>query len=77
MVGAFYQPKAVIIDTNCLSTLPEREFAAGIAEVIKYGIIYDGAFFDWLEENLDRLYTLDEDALTYAIARCCQIKAEV
>lgn len=77
MIGAFYQPKAVIIDTNCLSTLPEREFAAGIAEVIKYGIIYDGAFFDWLEENLDRLYTLDEDALTYAIARCCQIKAEV
>lgn len=77
MIGAFYQPKAVIIDTNCLSTLPEREFAAGIAEVIKYGIIYDGAFFDWLEENLDRLYTLDEDALTYVIARCCQIKAEV
>lgn len=77
MIGAFYQPKAVIIDTNCLSTLPEREFAAGIAEVIKYGIIYDGAFFDWLEENLDRLYTLDEGALTYAIARCCQIKAEV
>lgn len=77
MIGAFYQPKAVIIDTNCLSTLPEREFAAGIAEVIKYGIIYDGVFFDWLEENLDRLYTLDEDALTYAIARCCQIKAEV
>lgn len=77
MIGAFYQPKAVIIDTNCLSTLPEREFAAGIAEVIKYGIIYDGAFFNWLEENLDRLYTLDEDALTYAIARCCQIKAEV
>lgn len=77
MIGAFYQPKAVIIDTNCLSTLPEREFAAGIAEVIKYGIIYDGAFFDWLEENLDRLYKLDEDALTYAIARCCQIKAEV
>lgn len=77
MIGAFYQPKAVIIDTNCLSTLPEREFAAGVAEVIKYGIIYDGAFFDWLEANLDRLYTLDEDALTYAIARCCQIKAEV
>ncbi|AUI87112.1 3-dehydroquinate synthase [Vibrio azureus] len=77
MIGAFYQPKAVIIDTNCLSTLPEREFAAGIAEVIKYGIIYDAAFFDWLEENLDRLYALDEEALTYAIARCCEIKAEV
>ncbi|MDF2155674.1 3-dehydroquinate synthase [Vibrio sp. CAU 1672] len=77
MIGAFYQPKAVIIDTNCLSTLPAREFAAGMAEVIKYGIIYDGAFFSWLEDNLERLYALDEDALGYAIARCCQIKAEV
>ena len=77
MIGAFYQPKAVIIDTDCLKTLPEREFAAGIAEVIKYGIIYDQAFFVWLEENLDKLYQLDEQALTYAIARCCEIKAEV
>ncbi|MGR5269801.1 3-dehydroquinate synthase [Vibrio astriarenae] len=77
MIGAFYQPQAVLIDTNCLKTLPEREFAAGIAEVIKYGIIYDAGFFVWLEENLDRLYALDEQALSYAIARCCQIKAEV
>ncbi|WP_428772689.1 3-dehydroquinate synthase [Vibrio sp.] len=77
MIGAFYQPKAVIIDTHCLSTLPPREFAAGIAEVIKYGIIYDGEFFLWLEQNLDKLYALDEQALSYAIARCCQIKAEV
>ncbi|MDN2480049.1 3-dehydroquinate synthase [Vibrio agarivorans] len=77
MIGAFYQPQAVLIDTNCLKTLPEREFAAGIAEVIKYGIIYDADFFVWLEENLDRLYALDEQALSYAIARCCQIKAEV
>jgi 3-dehydroquinate synthase len=77
MIGAFYQPKAVVIDTDCLKTLPEREFAAGIAEVIKYGIIYDQAFFVWLEENLDKLYALDEQALTYAIARCCEIKAEV
>jgi len=77
MIGAFYQPQAVIIDTNCLKTLPEREFAAGIAEVIKYGIIYDADFFVWLEENLERLYALDEQALSYAIARCCQIKAEV
>ena len=77
MIGAFYQPKAVIIDTNCLSTLPEREFASGMAEVIKYGIIYDADFFAWLEGNLDSLYALDERALTYAIARCCEIKAKV
>ncbi|CAH8194020.1 3-dehydroquinate synthase [Vibrio aestuarianus] len=77
MIGAFYQPKAVIIDTQCLSTLPEREFSAGMAEVIKYGIIYDYDFFVWLEENLDKLYALDEKALAYAIARCCQIKADV
>ncbi len=77
MIGAFYQPKSVIIDTNCLSTLPAREFAAGMAEVIKYGIIYDEAFFFWLEQHMDELYALDEQALAYAIARCCQIKAEV
>ncbi|WP_047047529.1 3-dehydroquinate synthase [Vibrio mexicanus] len=77
MIGAFYQPKAVVIDTDCLSTLPEREFAAGVAEVIKYGIIYDQDFFVWLEENMDKLYALDQQALTYAIARCCEIKAEV
>lgn len=77
MIGAFYQPKAVIIDTDCLATLPEREFAAGIAEVIKYGIIYDAQFFDWLEANLEKLYALDKQALVYAISRCCQIKAEV
>lgn len=77
MIGAFYQPKAVLIDTQCLSTLPEREFAAGMAEVIKYGIIYDQDFFVWLEQNMSALYALDEEALTYAIARCCQIKAEV
>jgi len=77
MIGAFYQPKAVIIDTECLATLPAREFAAGMAEVIKYGIIYDHDFFIWLEENLDKLYALDEQALSYAIARCCQIKADV
>lgn len=77
MIGAFYQPKSVIIDTNCLATLPPREFAAGIAEVIKYGIIYDTEFFSWLEENLEKLYQLDESALITAIARCCAIKAEV
>ncbi|USD65502.1 3-dehydroquinate synthase [Vibrio sp. SCSIO 43136] len=77
MIGAFYQPKSVVIDTKCLSTLPEREFAAGMAEVIKYGIIYDQEFFTWLEENMASLVALDPQALSYAIARCCQIKAEV
>ncbi|MBF9001783.1 MULTISPECIES: 3-dehydroquinate synthase [Vibrio] len=77
MIGAFYQPKSVLIDTDCLKTLPDREFPAGMAEVIKYGIIYDEAFFVWLEENLDALYAHDVKALTHAIARCCSIKAEV
>jgi 3-dehydroquinate synthase len=77
MIGAFYQPKSVVIDTDCLSSLPEREFAAGMAEVIKYGIIYDHDFFVWLEEHMEELYALDKQALTYAIARCCSIKAEV
>ena len=77
MIGAFYQPQSVIIDINCLSTLPEREFAAGMAEVIKYGIIYDGEFFSWLDEHLEDLYCLDEETLITAIARCCEIKAEV
>jgi 3-dehydroquinate synthase len=77
MIGAFYQPKSVIIDTECLASLPAREFAAGMAEVIKYGIIYDGALFNWLEQNIDPLYALDQRALTFAISRCCAIKAEV
>ncbi len=77
MIGAFYQPQSVIIDTNCLTSLSDREFASGMAEVIKYGIIYDASFFTWLEDNLERLYALEEEALTYAIARCCQIKADV
>lgn len=77
MIGAFYQPKAVIIDTHCLATLPEREFAAGMAEVIKYGIIWDRDFFSWLEQNMARLQSLDGVALTQAILRCCAIKAEV
>lgn len=77
MIGAFYQPKAVVIDTDVLNSLPEREFAAGVAEVIKYGIIADSAFFSWLETEMSALYALSPDALTYAIKRCCQIKADV
>ncbi|WP_019613549.1 3-dehydroquinate synthase [Psychromonas ossibalaenae] len=77
MIGAFYQPKAVIIDINCIKTLPEREFAAGMAEVIKYGIIYDSAFFSWLETNVEAIKAQQPQALIYMIKRCCEIKAEV
>ncbi|MBW8184492.1 3-dehydroquinate synthase [Shewanella nanhaiensis] len=77
MIGAFYQPKLVVIDTDCLSTLPAKEFSAGMAEVIKYGIIWDSEFFSWLENNVESLKTLDDEALAYAIGRCCEIKADV
>lgn len=77
MIGAFYQPKAVLIDTNSLSTLPAREFAAGMAEVIKYGVIYDYEFFVWLEQNQTAIKQQDQGALQYMIARCCEIKAEI
>ncbi len=77
MIGAFYQPKAVFIDTATLTTLPAREFAAGMAEVIKYGIIHDVTFFDWIEQNVDSLLNQEQGALKRAIFRCCQIKAEI
>jgi 3-dehydroquinate synthase len=77
MIGAFYQPKMVLADTDTLATLPARELAAGLAEVVKYGLILDRAFFDWLEANMERLTARDEQALTYAIRRSCELKAEV
>ena len=77
MIGAFYQPKAVVIDTNSLTTLPAKEFAAGMAEVIKYGIIYDYQFFEWLEQNQQAIKQQDQAAMQHMIARCCEIKAEV
>lgn len=77
MIGAFYQPVAVFIDSNTLSTLPKREFGAGIAEVVKYGIIYDNDFFAQLENRVDALTALDAVALAETIYRCCEIKAEV
>ncbi|WP_087020799.1 3-dehydroquinate synthase [Thaumasiovibrio subtropicus] len=77
MIGAFYQPLSVVIDTDCLQTLPAREYAAGVAEVIKYGIIADHDFFVWLEDNMDALVRQEQAALSYAIRRCCQIKADV
>jgi 3-dehydroquinate synthase len=77
MIGAFYQPRAVLIDTLCLSTLPKREVAAGLAEVIKYGAIRDAAFFAWLESNVDALVARDAAALTHAIHESCRIKAAI
>lgn len=77
MIGAFYQPKAVIIDSNTLSTLNKRDFAAGVAEVIKYGIIYSAEFFDWLEQNKAFILNKDAETLNVMIARCCDIKAKI
>ena len=77
LIGAFYQPLAVIADTDTLATLPDRELRAGLAEVIKYGCVWDPLLFDWLDHNMASLLARDVDALTYAIARSCEIKATV
>lgn len=77
MIGAFYQPQAVIADTASLQTLPDRELSAGLAEVIKHGAIIDTKFFSWIEENIVKLRAKDADALAYAILRSCEIKADV
>ena len=77
MVGAFHQPKAVIADVATLETLPMRELRAGLAEVIKHGIIRDPEFFAWIEANIERLIARDAEALMHAVVRSCQIKAEV
>lgn len=77
MIGAFYQPQLVLIDTSTLATLPARELSAGLAEVIKYGLICDEPFLGWLEDNIDRLRELDQVALTEAIRRSCAAKAAV
>lgn len=77
MIGAFYQPRAVIADTTTLTTLPDRELRAGIAEVIKYGLIRDLPFFNWLEDNMSKLLARDADVLAHAIETSCHNKAEV
>jgi len=77
MIGAFYQPRAVIADTATLDTLPDRELSAGLAEVIKHGAILDAPFFDWIEANIGKLVARDHAALAHAIARSCEIKADV
>ncbi len=77
MIGAFYQPKLVLADISTLNTLPDRELKAGLAEVIKYGLIRDPEFFVWLEGNIEKLLVRDAEALTYAVRRSCANKAEV
>lgn len=77
MIGAFYQPRAVLIDTNTLQTLPAREFAAGLAEVIKYGLICDEPFYRWLQDDMAKLLAREEAALAEAIERSCANKAQV
>ncbi|CBL45919.1 3-dehydroquinate synthetase [gamma proteobacterium HdN1] len=77
MIGAFHQPRVVIADLATLLTLPDRELSAGLAEIIKYGLIWDAEFFEWLEHCMDRLVARDIDALAHAVRRSCEIKAEV
>jgi 3-dehydroquinate synthase len=77
LIGAFHQPSAVLADTSTLATLPMRELRAGLAEVIKYGLICDAPFFDWLEANMDRLLAADPTALAHVIQRSCEIKAQI
>ena len=77
LIGAFHQPRLVLIDTDTLTTLPDRELKAGLAEVIKYGAIADSEFFGWLEANIGELLARNPDALSYAIRRSCELKAEV
>ncbi|MEE8428749.1 MAG: 3-dehydroquinate synthase [Gammaproteobacteria bacterium] len=77
MIGAFYQPRCVLADIVTLDTLDDRQFRAGLAEAIKYGLIRDADFFDWLEANMDGLLTRDPELLAYAIERCCKNKADI
>ncbi|BBP47083.1 3-dehydroquinate synthase [Thiosulfatimonas sediminis] len=77
MIGAFHQPQCVVIDTNTLNTLEDRQLSAGLAEVIKYGLIVDLPFFEWLEQNLEKLLAREPQALSEAIERSCQNKADI
>ncbi len=77
MIGAFYQPQAVVADIKTLSTLPPRELSAGLAEIIKYGAIIDTGFFSWIEHNCQKIRQQDEVALAYAVHRSCEIKADI
>ncbi|WWP00138.1 MAG: 3-dehydroquinate synthase [Candidatus Dasytiphilus stammeri] len=77
MIGAFYQPVSVIIDLDCLNSLPKRQLVCGMAEVIKYGIALDNIFFDWLENNIDNILSLERNTISKCIRYCCELKAKV
>ena len=77
MIGAFHQPRLVLADTTTLNTLDDRQFSAGLAEVIKYGIIRDGDFFAWLETHMGALLARDPDSVAYAIEQSCRNKADL
>ena len=77
LIGSFYQPKLVICDIDFLETLPNREFRAGYAEIVKYGFIFDEKFFDYLDENLDKIFAKDQQILQKIIARSCEIKSQI
>jgi 3-dehydroquinate synthetase len=77
MVGAFWQPRGVVIDVGVLESLPEREYRAGLAEVVKYGVIQDADFFAYLEKNMQPINERDAAVLTYIVKRCCRLKADV
>eukprot|EP00877_Chromochloris_zofingiensis_P004279 jgi/Chrzof1/13852/Cz08g15020.t1 len=77
MIGAFYQPQCVLVDTDTLNTLPARELASGISEIVKYGLICDADLFEWLEDNMERLLAKDAEAVAYSVERSCVNKAEV
>jgi len=77
MIGAFYQPGAVLADTDTLATLPSRQFAAGLAEVIKHGLALDAEFFAWLEEHIDAVLGLDAEALRHIVRRSCELKSAI
>ena len=77
MVGAFWQPRGVVIDVTVLDSLPEREYKAGLAEVVKYGVIQDAEFFSYLEQNVEQINRRDAGVLAYIVKRCCRLKADV
>ena len=77
MIGAFYQPNAVLMGLDVLHSLPKRQYCAGLAEIVKYGLIYDATFFDWLEQHAGQLVSHDETVLEKAILRSCEIKSEI
>jgi 3-dehydroquinate synthase len=77
LIGAFHQPLGVWIDTATLATLPEREYRSGLAEVVKYGVILDAAFFDYIEQNAEAILHREAEAVRQVVARCCRLKADV